>query len=270
MLGKIIKHEFKATYQGYLLLFGAFFAVTLLTKFSMYVPLENTIWDILQGILLIAWVLLLVFLVMAAMVMAVVRFYKTMVKDEGYLTHTIPVKKSQLLIGKCIVAFVWIVVSVIVMLLSIFVFAVSTDFMYSIKDGCNYFAELISQYPQTIGHLLLALLMAVLSVMASIMMFYASIALGQMFSGHKFAGAVVFYFVINYAFSFLSSLMMFIMPGFIDKMEATDNMDGQELLTDGALVFDEFMLMMIALEVAAFVVFFAIANWRFSKKLNLD
>lgn len=270
MLGKIIKHEFKATYQGYLLLFGVFLAVTLLSKMSMYVPLENIIWDILQRILVIAWALMLAFLVMAAMVMAVVRFYKTMVKDEGYLTHTIPVKKSQLLMGKCLVSFVWVVISVLVMLLSIFVFAVSTDFMYELKDGFNYSAELISQYPETIGHLLLALLLALLSVMASIMMFYAAIALGQMFSGHKFAGAVVFYFVLNYAFSFLSVLMMYIMPGFIGRMEDTNNMQGQELLTDGALVFDEFMLMMIVLEVAAFVGFFAIANWRFSKKLNLD
>lgn len=270
MLGKIIKHEFKATYKGYFLLFASLLALTLMTKITEQVPLDNTVWNILMVLLAAAYMIVLVFVVFAAMILAVQRFYKTMVKDEGYLTHTIPVKKSSLILGKFIVALIWTIISGIIMLLSIFVEAATTDFMEVVIDALNAFIKFVSENPEYILHIVLLLIMVIVSFAASILMFYAAVALGQMFNGHKIAGSVVFYFVLNYGFSFLSTAAMMVIPNFIDKMNATDEMSFAEMMGSGINAIDWFLIFIIVFQLICCVVCYFITNYRFSKRLNLE
>ncbi|MDE5780545.1 MAG: hypothetical protein K2I03_03590 [Lachnospiraceae bacterium] len=269
MLGKIIKHEFKATYKVYLLLFISLFTITALNKTTEYVPLDNTIWNIIKMFLFVAWIILLMFMVMGAMLLAVVRFYKTMVKDEGYLTHTLPVKKSQLIIGKFITSLIWMIVSFIMLIISIFLAYMSTGFMHDIINIMNEFANLLSDNPEIIIHIVLVLIMLISSCGASIFQFYASISLGQMF-GRKLAGSVLFYFVINYAISILSTITMFIVPDFVERMNETAGLSTYDMMTQEGIVFDEFMIMMIIWQIICMAVCYFITNYRFSKKLNLE
>lgn len=269
MLGKIIKHEFKATYKGYLLLFISLFTITALNKTTEYVPLDNTIWNIIKMFLYAAWIILLMFMVMGAMLLAVVRFYKTMVKDEGYLTHTLPVKKSQLIIGKFITSLIWMIVSFIIMIISIFLGAMSTGFMNDIINIINEFGNLLSENPEIIIHIVLVLVMLISACGASIFQFYASISLGQMF-GRKLAGSVLFYFVINYAISILSIITMFIVPDFVGRMNDTAGLSTYDMMTQEGIVFDELMIMMIIWQIICMAVCYFITNYRLSKKLNLE
>lgn len=270
MLGKIIKHEFKATYRGYLLLFVSLLAVTILNRTVEYVPFDNRIWNIMKGLLIAAWVILVAFLFMAASILVVMRFYKTMVKDEGYLTHTLPVKKSQLIIGKYITSLVWMIITAIVMVASVFLMAVSSGFIDDLIEFMNEFADLVSSYPQMVGHGILLLIMVLLSVSAGIFQFYASISLGQMFSGHKLAGSVLFYFIINYAISILSTASMVLIPGFIDDMEVVDGMSSHDMMVAEGKVFDRVMIVMIVWMLVTTLVCYFITNYRLSKKLNLE
>ena len=72
MLGKIIKHEFKATYGTYLLLFLSLFAVTIVEKTSQYVEMDLEIWDIFKTLLMIVFVLFVIFVSFASQIIAVV------------------------------------------------------------------------------------------------------------------------------------------------------------------------------------------------------
>lgn len=270
MLGKIIKHEFKATFRLYSLLFVFSLTLTALNKTVEYVPMDNTIWNIIRVILMVAWALLSVFLVMGAMILAVVRFYKTMVKDEAYLTHTLPVKKSKLIIGKFITSLIWVVLSVIVMAVSVILEVMSTEVMEGIIDVFNGFADLVYEYPQILGHMALFLLMCLVAISANIFQCYASIALGQMFGQHKLAGSLVFYFIINYAMSILSTAAMFVMPDMVDKMDATSELTFYETMRQEFGIFDEFMVMAIVLQILIILICYFITNYRLSKKLNLE
>lgn len=261
MLGKIIKHEFKATYGTYFLLFLVLMALTVVAKVLYYIPIHNTLWEIVTGLILILYIVVMVFITAAAMILGVVRFYKTMVKDQGYLTHTIPVKESQLILGKLITSSIWILASIGVMLISLFVAFLGTDIMKDLFKAFGEISTVLSQHPSYIGYIVSGIILVLISIVSSLLLFYAAIALGQMFTGHKVAGAVLFYFVIYYIYNFISMAMLFIIPGFI---EAMDNM-GQ---SDDAFL--KFILVTIFMQIVYCIASFTIVNYRFSKRLNIE
>ena len=92
MLGKIIKHEFKATYKTALTMILSVLLVGGLVRMMDMVSFDGTIWRIIEMIMAVFYLLLLIAVPVSMFVVSIARFYRTMVKDEGYLTHTLPVK----------------------------------------------------------------------------------------------------------------------------------------------------------------------------------
>ena len=84
MLGKLIKHEFKATGKSFVLLFGATLALTVFSKIAMYLPFDNLIWQIIVGVAAVACVFCIFAGFIVAFVIMIYRFYNNMLKDEGY------------------------------------------------------------------------------------------------------------------------------------------------------------------------------------------
>ena len=121
MLGKLIKHEFKATGKSFVLLFGATLALTIFSKIGMNLPFDNFIWRIIIGVAAVGCVFCIFAGFIVAFVIMIYRFYNNMLKDEGYLSHTLPVKSWQHLISKLVTDLVWLLASIAVSFLSLFI-----------------------------------------------------------------------------------------------------------------------------------------------------
>ena len=110
MLGKLFKHEF---YGMGRLLIPLFILVAIMTPISSFLlrlnlnGLEAAWAQIIGGLFVIVYVMLLIGMNVALSVFIVMRFYKTMVSDEAYLTHTIPVKTSSIIWVKLANSFIW-------------------------------------------------------------------------------------------------------------------------------------------------------------------
>ncbi|MEI3280961.1 MAG: hypothetical protein V8R46_09675 [Eubacterium ramulus] len=65
--------------------------------------------------------LLIVALMIVTIVMVLQRFYKNLLKGEGYLMHTLPVPTWMLVASKVISSLIWILLSIAVLFVSIFV-----------------------------------------------------------------------------------------------------------------------------------------------------
>ena len=107
MLGKLMKHEFRATARIMLPVMGAMVALALLANLSIR-GLAGNLSDI--PMLRILFVLIIIFFsvaVVATIVMSLVimvsRFYRNLLKDEGYLMFTLPVSVHELIWSKLIV-----------------------------------------------------------------------------------------------------------------------------------------------------------------------
>lgn len=192
MLRKLMKYEFRATSRTFLPLYGVLLLVAfLLAVFDQMheswgesIPWLNTasmITSFVYGGLFIA------IMVMTALV-TFQRFYHNLFTDEGYLTHTLPVKPHTHVTGKLLVSIVWIVASVAVFLLSLLILSI---FHLQPVDAKEFFAALAQWIPKSNLEgwviFLELLLFLFLGLVCSILSIYMAIAVGNISSRHKVA-----------------------------------------------------------------------------------
>ncbi|HEX2926318.1 MAG TPA: ABC transporter permease [Ruminiclostridium sp.] len=116
MLGKLLKYEVRDT-SGIIPLFYLITAV--LSVLSLFAgKLELGWFKTTSSVLLL---LAAIAVVIVTMVILIIRFYKNLYSNEGYLSFTLPLKPHLHLISKTIAAFVWMVLSLLVCLGAIFV-----------------------------------------------------------------------------------------------------------------------------------------------------
>ncbi len=265
MLGKIIKHEFKATYKTALTMILSVLLVGGLVRMMDMVSFDGTIWRIIEMIMAVFYLLLLIAVPVSMFVVSIARFYRTMVKDEGYLTHTLPVKKTQLINGKLITSVIWIIISIMVIPLSLLINVKNS--IYTFRDIAELL-KLVFSNSTYIMDCVMFILLIIVSIMTSLLLCYASIGMGQMFNGHRLAGSVLFYFIFKYAFSFLQLFLMLIIPSVADMMNKYDTVNKILMAEDNGIL--ALMLFVMPFQIILGIICYLIAYWRFSKKLNLE
>ena len=114
--------------------------------------------------------------------------------------------------------------------------------------------------------LMILLLFSCIGVIGSIIMIYASVALGQLFSSHRVLGAVVTYFVISTLISILSVVVMVIF-GLETRLFMTSSL----LESDFNFVsyMTELMKITVVFEIVISAILYSITHFIMSKKVNL-
>ena len=99
MLTKLIRHEFRATSRIMWPIFAGMLALTLAMRASQNVLQNESPWllNLLAVLVTIGFVFGIMALCFAPLVLSAVRFRDHLLKDEGYLTLTLPVNMHQLL-----------------------------------------------------------------------------------------------------------------------------------------------------------------------------
>ena len=156
MLGKLFKHEFRRIGKMAGLLLAVIFGVTVIGSVYLVSPLFHSIIDassgsgmmltVVGGILaligLLSYTLILIGLSFGFIIYLGFRFYRSMYSDEGYLTHTLPVKASQLIIVKTVTGGIWM----LIMTLALYVMVgFLTTLGYAQMKGLSFF-EVISNF----------------------------------------------------------------------------------------------------------------------------
>ena len=209
MLGKLIKHEFRATAR---LMLPLFLVVILLSAFTRlttglvsHTPDLPSVLRILNGLLVAGFVLSLIVVSVFSVVLMVSRFYRNLMTDEGYLMFTLPASIHQLLWSKLIVSAVWFIATFLIDALGILIAAYQGGMLRDILNGFgSFFRELNGAYGfDTAAFLLEVLVLVLLALIVSCLNFYAPIAIGHSFAGHKILLSVVFYFAIGIAWQII-------------------------------------------------------------------
>lgn len=137
-----------------------------------------------------------------------IRFYKNMFTDEGYLTKTLPVTNGTHLLSKTIAGSIWAIINILFIYLFSYI-VIWTPYMksqvLSEKEAILEEFGFVGKYADVSFSTALAvlLLFSCFGAVSSIIMIYASVALGQLFGSHRVLGAVVAYFVITTVMSIL-------------------------------------------------------------------
>lgn len=219
MLGKLLKQELKVTSRYFIPMYVSFIVVTLLLKLSfffsggneaLFVNGTSALADFFQGLMIFLYVIVLVGINILTYFFIIKRFYSNLFGDEGYLMFTLPVSAGQLIGSKLISALIWLMIMVPMNLLSFVLLFVGTDAYRSFTYYASYFTEelhILSISGYHIGLLVFEIIViAILSLLCSLLMFYFSIALAQhFFNEHRLLGTIGCYFVLSMIQSMIES-----------------------------------------------------------------
>ena len=122
MLGKLIKHEFRATGRIMLPLFLAVLILSAFAGLSIHGferARDVRILQAMYGTTISTFFLSLFAVAVVAVVLMIQRFYKSLLRDEGYISMTLPVSVDAHIWAKLLTSFAWFALEAILSLLAV-------------------------------------------------------------------------------------------------------------------------------------------------------
>ena len=275
MTGKLIKYECRSVIRQ----IGVLWAATpimaiifmLIDKFYMqseaFETGKSAFASTLQMISGFVYAGVFMALIVATVLIILQRFYKGLLRDEGYLMHTLPVKPWQLITAKGFTAFVVVIISGIIAVISIFIL-IGVSISISISDLGELLADIFGMYgeePVYILYTIEAILLVALSILKTIYKTYASMSIGQLSDNHKILISVAAYIGISVAIMFITGVFLQFVDGemfagLIDYFYSLSRFKGVQLVVAGYLLY-------LGVQLAAFHI---VSERLLTKKLNLD
>ena len=280
MLGKLLKHEFKAVNRLMIPLHLALVIVTILGRSYIQMAMSNAgqellnenLWfSIMSGTLAAFYIIALIAVcIVTQLYLKVLRPRKNLFSDEGYLTHTLPATAASHIWSKLIVCFVWTLVDVLLIMLSIFAMFINKSIL---RDFGELWHELMVSFPDTFGVTVgigvpTFLLAALLDTIAGILVIYMCLAIGHSFNTHKILASVGIYAGYNVVVSLISSIFVSITG--TNTLNSTYAIISASITTSTASYFLGIMLFSIILSLALSVVAFVVTDYFMKRRLNLE
>lgn len=266
MLGKLIKHEFRATSRGFGAMYLLVFAITVVLKALMEIQtgfnIESGVMDFISVLTVTAFILGIIAIVLGTYVLIIKRFYDSMLKDEGYLSFTLPVKTWQHIASKIITGYIWVIASGLFICFTVFILLLGDGSIMGLKETFTQAIKAVSEQGAW-GYVAEALAVMLVALYVYISMGYACFSIGQAYAKNKVLGALVSYIVIYFILQIISAIMIVVLFGSnyfaaIEEQQAVQSM------------FQPLMIYSLVLSVIEAIAFTVITNVMLSRKLNLE
>jgi hypothetical protein len=266
MLKKLLKHELKEVSRYLIPLLLSLVVITIVNKIFFSIDNETTIMKLIQGISVTLFVVINIAILAATFIVIIIRFYKNLLGDEGYLMFTLPVKVSTHIISKTIIATFWSIIATIVVTMSI----------AFVLGNYNDFTEIINNFIKTDDKIFIILFLIefiiaiVISYVISILQIYASISLGQLFQKHKIIASFASYIGIYTILQIIGSIFALILILITSHLNISHTYNLDLSNSQAELFFHGIMIFAIAFNAALGGVFYYITQKTLSNKLNLE
>lgn len=270
MLGKLLKHDFKALFRNYGLLFIALFGVTFLYKLYLLLP-RNIVLEFTNSLMGVLYVVVILGCLFGTVVINIVRFYKNLVTDEGYLTFTLPVSSKQIIASKLISTLVMDVLMAVAVLLSTLVLRsnlpVLAEMYQSIEEALHQIANSAEWRTLAVSVVGYSTLACIYTQMGA----FTAVAIGQTNRTHKIAAGVgayaLIYFITQCVMGVVALLWALQFHLYNTNIVITNfEVTPIELLHAASGLFFIVGAVVVVLGVACFF----LTDYLFAKKLNLE
>ncbi len=191
-----------------------------------------------------------------------IRFFKNLFSSEGYLMHTLPVKASELIISKLVVAYIihFITSIVIVVCIGAIVLCIGANltgdfsFVQTINEivSLELPADAIAWF---VVYLVGTGITVLISPLFSALTGYFSLSVGQLFNKYKIVWGIGVYFLITFIVQIITTV--FAVPMNYSEAGAFISQSVQMMVSSGIMC-------------VCIVVFYLVVNHIVSKKLNLE
>ena len=140
--------------------------------------------------------LALIAAVVTTVVLMILRFYRNLMTDEGYLMFTLPVSTTELICSKLIVSVVWFLGALAVDALGLLATGRFGSYQNAVRFQVTYTFGMPMTGAQSAGLIIEFVAFLLLCSVALCLMTYAAMAIGQSFKKNKGLMSVVFFFVL--------------------------------------------------------------------------
>lgn len=266
MLGKLFKYEIKSTSRQFLSIYSILIGLSVILKLFNVLSDKLEIMVLPSALFMFLYVVTIIGMFVITVIIAVQRFYKNLIGDEGYLMFTLPVEVHQQIFVKMVTAVMWTLTGIIAALLSVLIVAfygnIFTDISGYISIAYNSFKAQFG-----INMYLFALQIAGISTLAltaNYLMIFAAISIGQLFRSHRAIGSVGAYFALYILNQILSVICLTV-------FSYTNKTIWNQLLNNDLSVISSWLLIFTALA-AAFLacLYFLCSTYILKKRLNLE
>ncbi len=276
MLRKLYKYDLKSVSLLLVILHAVLLVYTVIGRIGIFIaeraqafvsPEASRLWGIAGAFYIVGFILFILAIVIATVVYLAVRIQKNLFSDEGYLTHTLPVKPTQILWSKVFVIWTWSVIDFICVVISVFTLITYKDTLPEILKGAStFFGTLFGSFGFTNW------LEEVITLLAGLSQYFGfypllllfAMCLGNLFKSHKIMGTLLSFFGLNIVLSFLSTMITFIIPGLSPFMQANLTQDNLSVYSGRLMIFT------LVWNILFSAIFFVGSRYILTKKLNLD
>lgn len=281
MLKKLMKHEWKSVWKLPAFLNLVLAGITVMAMISFHSKIwetDNVVLNLLLGCTFLLYMLFLCLSCFVTILYLAVRFYRNLFTDEGYLMHTLPVTGRQLVVSKLLVSTAWYLITIVVLILAgaglVFGLLTAVNPDFTLPELLRSFVQdVIPEIEAALGAPFSVLftygvINTIISCLYANLFIYVCIALGQQFTKHKIAGAVVNYIAIASVLSIINTLVReLLLKSVYPKGAAFTFASSNVFITSYAKGWSWFL---IGERLLLAAVFYFIAEYLITKKLNLD
>ncbi len=278
MFGKLIKHEFKATWKVMVLITVLFLAIsTAASLFLRFYPYAETITDpqaMMLALAAMSYFIAITVLSTVTVIYLIVHYYRNLYTEQGYLSFTLPASITEVVSSRMVVGVIWTLLQTICLCLA-FVLPLSGllnglahyapdeyDLVFISQNIIDTLKEVGFTNP---GMITVKLIVSgLINAISGIMMGFYCISVGQLWQKHKVAGAVLCFFATRVVFGFISSAYALIsgeMNIFINDTYTNEMLSAFVNMQIGKS---------ILYSVLAIIFFYVVSIVISNKKLNLD
>ena len=258
MLGKLLKYEIPAMGRKLVPLYAAWAATALFLGLATQSSDSKTEFMVVISALLYTAVATAIFVM--TIILIVQRYSNSLLGDEAYFNHVLPVSVTAHIGNKAISATLWIFVTVLVAILTGILIAIGATIVSSDVGFIELIRDLISvqiDWPEHIGiYIIEVLLMVVAGVVKTIMQIYAAITIGHQAQNRTTLASIGAYIAIMV---FESTVGRMLLPLF-DKLITFD--------ADSFQNFSRIAIIAIIAAAAFSVIYFFICKYLMEKRLN--
>ena len=264
MLGKLLKYEMKGTGRTLVPFYGLMLLLAVITRIFNGINIHkfSTLGEIAMGIVAFAYGLTMASVMMLTAFLVIQRFYRTVYGDEGYLTHTLPVKSRDIIISKTASAFLWIVLSAVVAFTSVMIIGYQAGMWNELMYALDYLKEEI-MLSQILGSGANLILLGIFALISTTLMIYMSISIGQIFK-RKLIGSLGAFIGVSFIVNTITGIIG--NSGIIDSWMNID----MQISAQAIARFNYFVWLMIGFYIVKIAVYYGVTNHLMTKKLNLE
>lgn len=220
MFTKLLKHDSRAIFKYWWI--GAVVSLGISVLGGVCIQIididytSHRLIPVLAGIGLFFSIVGMVLLPLFTEILILVRYYKNFFTDEGYLTFTLPVKRTQLLDSKLLTALIFNIGSILLFTLDIMLMlSIGIPEHFFSAEGWKEFFEIIGDLFRMLGgysvpYILLGILIILaLALIQSLFVFACITFASSVVKKHKILMSIGVYYGANMSLSFVYQILMF-------------------------------------------------------------